>query len=57
MSNKSSLKYSIPLIRSPVRLIGPSALGWISDGSTMHLISELGVALLMFTIGLEFRSH
>ncbi|MDX1655962.1 MAG: cation:proton antiporter, partial [Candidatus Competibacteraceae bacterium] len=35
-------------------LIGPSMLGWLSDGPTTHLLAELGVVLLMFTIGLEF---
>ena len=35
-------------------LVGPSALGWLPAGSTTHLLAELGVALLMFTIGLEF---
>ncbi len=35
-------------------LVGPAALGWLSDGPTMRLLAELGVVLLMFTIGLEF---
>ncbi len=35
-------------------LIGPSALAWLPDGPTTHLLAELGVVLLMFTIGLEF---
>lgn len=35
-------------------LVGPSVLGWLGDGPTMHLLAELGVVLLMFTIGLEF---
>ena len=35
-------------------LVGPSALGWLSDGPTIRLLAELGVILLMFTIGLEF---
>ena len=35
-------------------LVGPSVLGWV--GAEQHLmdIAELGVALLLFTIGLEF---
>lgn len=35
-------------------LVGPSGLGWLGDGPTLHLLAELGVVLLMFTIGLEF---
>ncbi len=33
---------------------GPHALGWVSSDSTTHLLGELGIALLLFTIGLEF---
>lgn len=35
-------------------LVGPSVLGWLADGPTLRLLAELGVVLLMFTIGLEF---
>jgi CPA2 family monovalent cation:H+ antiporter-2 len=35
-------------------LIGPHALGLVADVHTIELIAELGVALLLFTIGLEF---
>jgi CPA2 family monovalent cation:H+ antiporter-2 len=35
-------------------LVGPSAAGWLPDGPTTQLLAELGVVLLMFTIGLEF---
>jgi CPA2 family monovalent cation:H+ antiporter-2 len=35
-------------------LVGPSALGWLMDGPTTGLLAELGVVLLMFTVGLEF---
>lgn len=35
-------------------LIGPNALGLISGGERFHDLAELGVALLLFTIGLEF---
>lgn len=34
-------------------LVGPSALGWLPDGPTTRLLAELGVVLLMFSIGLE----
>lgn len=33
---------------------GPHALGWISGGEYVELIAQLGVVLLLFTIGLEF---
>ncbi len=35
-------------------ILGPSALGLISDPARVGLIAEAGVALLLFTIGLEF---
>ena len=35
-------------------LVGPSGAGWLPDGPTPRLLAELGVVLLMFTIGLEF---
>ncbi len=35
-------------------VVGPSAAGWVSDPQAVLTLSELGVALLLFTIGLEF---
>ena len=35
-------------------LLGPNALSFVSDTSQVSDIAELGVALLLFTIGLEF---
>ena len=35
-------------------LVGPTGTGWLPDGPTTRLLAELGVVLLMFTIGLEF---
>ena len=35
-------------------LVGPSVLNWLPDDPTTRLLAELGVVLLMFTIGLEF---
>jgi len=35
-------------------LAGPNVLGWISTQRELFSIAELGVALLLFTIGLEF---
>ena len=35
-------------------LVGPNVLGWISTQGELFNIAELGVALLLFAIGLEF---
>lgn len=35
-------------------LVGPNLLGWVSDGQSIFDLAELGVALLLFAIGLEF---
>lgn len=35
-------------------LLGPSGLGIVRSGDAIEIIAELGVALLLFTIGLEF---
>jgi len=33
---------------------GPYALGWLPEGDGIHLLAEIGVVFLLFTIGLEF---
>ncbi len=38
-------------------LLGPNALQFISSASEVSALAELGVALLLFTIGLEFSWH
>src|SRR6516165_3745132 len=35
-------------------VLGPHALGIVSDSGTTRLLAELGVAFLLFTLGLEF---
>ena len=35
-------------------VVGPNVLGWISKQQEIFYIAELGVALLLFVIGLEF---
>lgn len=35
-------------------IVGPNVLGWITKQQEIHYIAELGVALLLFVIGLEF---
>ena len=34
-------------------LIGPHGLGWVQGGAALDTLSELGVVLLLFLIGLE----
>lgn len=33
---------------------GPYALGWLPESDAIHLLAEIGVVFLLFTIGLEF---
>lgn len=35
-------------------LIGPSGFGWVKDRHQIEQLAEIGVVLLLFTIGLEF---
>jgi len=35
-------------------IIGPQGLGWISNKESIDMMAELGVALLLFSVGLEF---
>src|SRR5712692_5370069 len=35
-------------------LVGPSLLGWVpADAPVLHLLSEVGICLLLFEVGLE----
>ena len=36
-------------------VIGPSALGWITPSEPLEILSEIGVVLLLFAVGLETR--
>jgi len=36
-------------------VIGPSALGWIAPSEPLEVLSEIGVVLLLFAVGLETR--
>ena len=38
-------------------IIGPHALGWVSDMSVVEASANIGVALLMLTLGLEVSFH
>lgn len=35
-------------------LVGPGALGWVTDQDAVSGLAELGIALVLFTTGLEF---
>ncbi len=35
-------------------VIGPHALGWVEESTTVELLAETGIILLLFSIGLEF---
>ncbi|MGM0481600.1 MAG: cation:proton antiporter [Pseudomonadota bacterium] len=35
-------------------IAGPHVMGWIADPDEYHLIAELGIVLLLFSLGLEF---
>ena len=38
-------------------LVGPSLLGWISADDQVHLLAKLGIALLLFVVGLKLDLH
>ncbi|MBE9483136.1 MAG: cation:proton antiporter [Chloroflexi bacterium] len=50
------------LLRLPIILgylaagivVGPYVLKWVHDTETIHILAEIGVILLLFTLGLEF---
>ncbi|HEX2830527.1 MAG TPA: cation:proton antiporter [Burkholderiales bacterium] len=33
---------------------GPNGFGWLEDSETIHFLGEVGIAFLLFTLGLEF---
>ena len=35
-------------------IVGPHGFGWVSDREAVDLLAEVGVALLLFTLGIEF---
>ena len=35
-------------------IAGPDVMGWIADPDDYHLVAELGIVLLLFSLGLEF---
>lgn len=35
-------------------IAGPEVMGWIKDPDDYHLVAELGIVFLLFSLGLEF---
>ena len=38
-------------------LVGPSVLGWVSDTEPIELFAEIGIAVLLFLVGLKLDVH
>ena len=38
-------------------LVGPSVLGWVSANDQVDLLAQLGIALLLFVVGLKLDLH
>ncbi len=38
-------------------LVGPSVLGWVSANGQVDLLAKLGIALLLFVVGLKLDLH
>src|SRR5215470_19814447 len=36
-------------------LVGPSVLGWVQPAEALDVLAEIGVVLLLFSVGLETR--
>lgn len=54
------LRFKQPLIVSFIVvgiLVGPSVLGWVSANDQVDLFAQLGIALLLFVVGLKLDLH
>jgi Kef-type K+ transport system membrane component KefB len=38
-------------------VVGPSALGWVQDAEPLELFAEIGIAVLLFLVGLKLDLH
>lgn len=38
-------------------LVGPSVLGWVSEAEPLKLMAEIGIAILLFLVGLKLDVH
>ena len=55
-----SLRLRQPLIVAFIAvgiLAGPSVLGWVTDESPLELLAEVGIAVLLFLVGLKLDLH
>jgi Kef-type K+ transport system membrane component KefB len=56
----AAVKLRQPLIISFIAvgiLVGPVGLGWVDDNDEVSLLAELGIALLLFLVGLKLDPH
>jgi predicted Kef-type K+ transport protein len=38
-------------------LVGPAGVGWVEEGSEVVLLADLGIAVLLFLVGLKLDLH
>jgi len=38
-------------------IVGPSVLGWVSEEASLELLAEIGIAVLLFLVGLKLDIH
>ena len=56
----AAARFGIPSVLGELAtgiLIGPSILGWIEPGETLHVLAEVGIVLMLFQVGLETDVH
>src|SRR3989338_5089686 len=54
--SETAARFGIPSVIGELLaglLIGPSLLGWVSPDTTMKLLAEIGIILLLFEVGMD----
>ena len=54
--SETAARFGIPAVIGELLaglLIGPSLLGWVSPDTTMKLLAEIGIILLLFEVGMD----
>ncbi len=54
--SESAARFGIPAVIGELTagiLIGPSILGWVAPDTTMRLLAEIGIILLLFEVGMD----
>ncbi len=54
--SEAAARFGIPSVIGELLaglLIGPSVLGWVSPDTTMKLLAEIGIILLLFEVGMD----